>query len=91
MLNNRPQGNLPSNTEVNPKEQVQAITLRSGKQTEQPRPPQAVVQKKEMGAQSDSERDTEDQQKSEQSPPVVIEQPVRVPYPQRLRKTTLDK
>ncbi|XP_062113074.1 uncharacterized protein LOC133824222 [Humulus lupulus] len=31
MLNNRQQGNFPSNTEINPKEQVQAITLRSGK------------------------------------------------------------
>ena len=56
---------MPSNTEVNRKEQVQAITLRSGKQTEQPRPPQAVVQNKEMGEQSDSERVTEDRQQSE--------------------------
>ncbi|XP_062118324.1 uncharacterized protein LOC133831937 [Humulus lupulus] len=31
MLNNRPQGNLPSNTVVNPKENYQAISLRSGK------------------------------------------------------------
>ncbi|XP_062100739.1 uncharacterized protein LOC133806660 [Humulus lupulus] len=29
MLNNRPQGNFPSNTKVNPKEQCQAITLKS--------------------------------------------------------------
>jgi len=31
LLSNRPQGLLPSNTEVNPKEHVKAITLRSGK------------------------------------------------------------
>ncbi|XP_062086290.1 uncharacterized protein LOC133792404 [Humulus lupulus] len=33
---NRPQGNLPSNTEVNPKEQCNAISLRSGKKLEEP-------------------------------------------------------
>ncbi|XP_062080828.1 uncharacterized protein LOC133785625 [Humulus lupulus] len=77
MLNNRPHGNFPSNIEVNPKEQVQAITLRSGKQTEHPRSPQAVVQDGEMGEQSDPEKVTEDHQLSEKSPPVVNEQPVR--------------
>ncbi|XP_071939775.1 uncharacterized protein [Coffea arabica] len=35
-LNNRNQGELPSKTEVNPKEHVKAITLRSGKQLEDP-------------------------------------------------------
>lgn len=35
-LNNRPQGNLPSHTEANPKdkEQCKAITLRSGKEVQ---------------------------------------------------------
>ncbi|XP_062075372.1 uncharacterized protein LOC133779425 [Humulus lupulus] len=68
MLNNRPQGNLPSNTEVNPKEQCQAITLRSV----------------EQGVNVDHKR-------TEKIPPVVVDQPARVPYPQRLRETTLDK
>ncbi|XP_062119046.1 uncharacterized protein LOC133832755 [Humulus lupulus] len=36
MLNTRPEGNFPSNTVVNPKEQCQAITLRSGKEIEGP-------------------------------------------------------
>ena len=31
LLSNRPQGSLPSNTEVNPKEHIKAITLRNGK------------------------------------------------------------
>ena len=31
LLSNRPQGLLPSTTEVNPKEHVKTITLRSGK------------------------------------------------------------
>ena len=33
-LAERPQGSLPSNTETNPREQVKAITLRSGKEVE---------------------------------------------------------
>ncbi|XP_062085233.1 uncharacterized protein LOC133791325 [Humulus lupulus] len=36
MLQIRPQGNFPSNTEVNPKEQCNAISLRSGKKLEEP-------------------------------------------------------
>jgi hypothetical protein len=35
MLTGRQQGNLPSTTEINPKEQCKAITLRSGKEVEQ--------------------------------------------------------
>ncbi|XP_027368323.1 uncharacterized protein LOC113874285 [Abrus precatorius] len=31
LLSERPQGSLPSNTETNPKEQVKAVTLRSGR------------------------------------------------------------
>ncbi|XP_062114339.1 uncharacterized protein LOC133825404 [Humulus lupulus] len=36
MLQSKPQGNFPSNTEVNPKEQCNAISLRSGKKLEEP-------------------------------------------------------
>ena len=32
--NTRPAGTLPSKTEINPREQCQAITLRSGKEIE---------------------------------------------------------
>ncbi|GAV66113.1 hypothetical protein CFOL_v3_09623 [Cephalotus follicularis] len=32
LLSGRPQGTLPTNTDINPKEQVKEITLRSGKQ-----------------------------------------------------------
>ena len=38
MANNlfrRPQGGLPSNTEKNPREEVNAVTLRSGKELEE--------------------------------------------------------
>ncbi|XP_062074984.1 uncharacterized protein LOC133778991 [Humulus lupulus] len=36
MFNNRPQGTFPSNTIMNPKEQCNAISLRSGKELEEP-------------------------------------------------------
>ncbi|XP_062114284.1 uncharacterized protein LOC133825341 [Humulus lupulus] len=54
MLNNRPQGNLPRNTEVYPKEQVQEITLRSGKHIEQSSVQQSVVQNEGLGEKSDT-------------------------------------
>jgi len=37
-LAERPQGSLPSNTETNPREQMKAITLRSGKEVERDLP-----------------------------------------------------
>ncbi|XP_062119042.1 uncharacterized protein LOC133832752 [Humulus lupulus] len=93
MLNNRPQGNFPSNTVVNPKENCQAISLRNGKQVEQPSVQKSVVQNEELGEKSDTNAKgvTEDHQGSNKCPPFVDDQPVRVPYPQRLIKTTLDK
>ena len=36
IISERPQGSLPSNTETNPREQVNAITLRSGTKLEEP-------------------------------------------------------
>ncbi|XP_062100069.1 uncharacterized protein LOC133805939 [Humulus lupulus] len=77
MLNNRPQGNLPSNTVANPKEQCQAITLRSGKEYEvEPQAEQKV---------------TEDLASHEKTQLVSNDPDVRISYPQRLQKTTLDK
>ncbi|XP_071905823.1 uncharacterized protein [Coffea arabica] len=56
-LNNRNQGELPSKTEVNPKEQVQAITLRSGRQLEDP--PVVEVEKDENEKQEEKQRNQE--------------------------------
>ncbi|XP_071925471.1 uncharacterized protein [Coffea arabica] len=56
-LNNRNQGELPSKTEVNPKEQVKAITLRSGKQLEDP--PVMEVEKDENEKQEEKQRNQE--------------------------------
>ncbi|XP_071924778.1 uncharacterized protein [Coffea arabica] len=56
-LNNRNQGELPSKTEVNPKEHVKAITLRSGKQLEDP--PVVEVEKDENEKQEEKHRNQE--------------------------------
>ncbi|XP_062089686.1 uncharacterized protein LOC133796225 [Humulus lupulus] len=65
MLNNRPQGNFPSNTVVNPKENCQAISLRNGKKVEKPSVQKSVVQNEELGEKSNTneKRVTEDHQK----------------------------
>ena len=44
-LSRRPQGGLPSNTEKNPREEVNAVTLRSGKELEVEKEPRKVVDK----------------------------------------------
>ncbi|XP_062100913.1 uncharacterized protein LOC133806843 [Humulus lupulus] len=78
---------------VNPKENYQAISLRNGKQVEQPSVQKSVVQNEELGEKSDTNVKgvTEDHQGSNKCPPFVDDQPVRVPYSQTLRKTTLDE
>ncbi|XP_062118890.1 uncharacterized protein LOC133832582 [Humulus lupulus] len=94
MLNNRPQGNLPGNTVVNPKEQCQAITLRSGKQVDQSVSQSSTEKSEEVGETSNSKKKgvTEDHHVTERAPPVAIADPkVRIPYPQRLQKNSLDK
>ncbi|XP_062086338.1 uncharacterized protein LOC133792446 [Humulus lupulus] len=79
---------------VNPKEQCQAITLRSGKQVEQYVPHSSVKKNEELGetSSSKSEKFIEDRFTTEKAiPVVVVDPPVRIPYPQRLRKISLDK
>ncbi|XP_062102905.1 uncharacterized protein LOC133813888 [Humulus lupulus] len=74
------QGNLPSNTVVNPKENCQAISLRNGKQVEQPSIQKSVVQNEELGEKSDKNANgvTEDHQGSNKCPPFVDNQPVQL-------------
>ncbi|KAL5574228.1 hypothetical protein UlMin_023825 [Ulmus minor] len=85
LLTERGQGALPSNTERNPKEEVKAITLRSGKELEK---------SKEASKQA-IEEDTS--VSKNQPATVTIEQPLpkpssnAVPFPQRLKKQNLDK
>ncbi|GKF37460.1 hypothetical protein Tco_0114218, partial [Tanacetum coccineum] len=43
MLHERPQGDLPSNTEPNPREQVNSIMTRSVLITAEPSPPSPIL------------------------------------------------
>ncbi|XP_062112902.1 uncharacterized protein LOC133824056 [Humulus lupulus] len=90
LMSNRAQGNLPSSTEVNPKEQCNAISLRSGKKLEEPskKPiqlPKVVDEKKGKII----EEVNENFEKKE--PKTSIEHHIKIPYPQRFQKKTLDK
>ncbi|XP_062112692.1 uncharacterized protein LOC133823859 [Humulus lupulus] len=84
MLNTRPQGNLPSNIVVNPKEQCQAITLRSGKEIEGP----SLKGTKKKAEEEEScekvephveEKVTEGLATKEKIQPVVVDSNVKIP------------
>ena len=88
MLTERQQGNLPSTTEVNPKEQCKAINLRSEKELE--------------SSSEGNKLEEEDEEKQRTRPPSMEDpsprQPIpphdpapRIPFPQRLKKNKLDK
>ncbi|KAL9416753.1 hypothetical protein AB3S75_039861 [Citrus x aurantiifolia] len=91
LLSSRQHGSLPSNTKTNPKEQVNAIILRSGKQLDEPRKEAKKV----------DEEQTEDTTKVSKATSSEIPQPklatlvkAYVPpihFPQRLRKNNIDK
>ncbi|XP_062103405.1 uncharacterized protein LOC133814464 [Humulus lupulus] len=100
LMANRAQGNLPSTTEVNPKENCKAITLRSGKNYVGPSEKQPV---EEVGQDQQAQAPTQKEKKhsekkategiptKEASPPISIEHHIKIPYPQRLRKNNMDK
>ncbi|KAG9450567.1 hypothetical protein H6P81_010532 [Aristolochia fimbriata] len=52
----RPKGALPSNSEVNPKEQVKVITLRSGKTLEEPQPKEQPAIEEEQNQKIEEEQ-----------------------------------
>ncbi|XP_062103160.1 uncharacterized protein LOC133814181 [Humulus lupulus] len=98
LMANRAQGNLPSTTEFNPKEECQAITLRSGKKYEEPSVEQSDEDKvRDQQAQGTVEKKqgekkvTEYLPTKEATPQVSIDHHIKIPYPQRLRKNNLDK
>src|SRR3954464_6294767 len=57
ILSNRTQGTFPSDTEKNPKEQVNAVTLRSGKQLQEPQP--KVTEKRSEGSHAETIKEKE--------------------------------
>ncbi|OMO68078.1 Aspartic peptidase [Corchorus capsularis] len=88
------QGKLPSNTEVNPKEGVMAITLRSGKILEPTTPKEGAVRKSPKGGNEDEVVEVPHpnpvqigvEENKLSSPPKVQTYVPPIPYPQRLRK-----
>src|SRR5262249_15552672 len=81
MIAERPLGSLPSNTEPNPREQVNAITLRSGKELQA-----SIPKEKENDQQSGSGGVEFEQPESAKNPQQLIlkEYKPRIPYPARL-------
>nr|GEY15794.1 hypothetical protein [Tanacetum cinerariifolium] len=86
MLHERPQGALPSNTEPNPRKQVNLIMTRSGLITAEPSPPSPIL----PTPQEEGENELETLMDEEDSMPNP-HQP-KIPYPSRLdKKKLLDK
>jgi len=87
MLMGRQQGNLPSTTEINPKEQCKAITLISGKEVEQTAGNKsASKEEKEQVA-----KPFQNMKQSDPMPEPMQEIMQRIPFPQLLKKNKLDK
>ncbi|XP_027337191.1 uncharacterized protein LOC113850866 [Abrus precatorius] len=83
LLLERPQGSLPSNTETNPREQVNAITLRSGR---------TLQEKGKQETKKDAvEEEDKCQEETVEKPPVVKEFIPPLPYPARLKKDKDDE
>ncbi|XP_073046163.1 uncharacterized protein [Primulina eburnea] len=77
-------GQFPSNTEVNPKEQCKAVTMRSGKDLEVHSPKERVY----------SEKTVEESEPEGSTAEIKVELPPAykptLPYPQRFKKKNLD-
>src|SRR5436190_11685404 len=87
MLSQRQPGHFPSDTERNPKEQVNMISLRSGRQLEE-RSPEVVMKEKE------DEEVPENNEDSIEKPSMIAKhdfKETQVPFSSRLRKQTEDK
>ncbi|KAM6548261.1 hypothetical protein CsatB_019937 [Cannabis sativa] len=92
---NQAQGNSASTSEAKGKEQCKAISLRSGKNYDGPdvvQPFNEEVKDQSAPTPTSIEKKTTDSPAPpQQSPPISIDHHVKIPYPQRLRKTNLDK
>ena len=86
--NARPQGALPSNTEVNPKEQCHAISLRSGKKLKEREVSEDAAPRPQETEETAVEKVFE---KVATEPTPETPPPLRVPFPQRLKHGKLEK
>ena len=88
ILANRGPGTLPSNTEKNPREHVKAVSLRSGRELEEPRVQQKEPEEEEI---NDEKRDEENTDKTLAKIPTVVPYKPRLPFPQRQHQQKTDK
>ncbi|XP_071906830.1 uncharacterized protein [Coffea arabica] len=99
VVNNRNQEDLPSKTEINPREHVNTITLRSGKEVSEPLVIESVrehgsrenKQSSELGEDS---KKIKEKDKVEENKPQIVETtaiPPPVPFSQRLKLSRSDK
>ena len=99
LLTNRAPGALPSDTEKNPREQANAITLRSGTKYDEPRMKEAEAQEKEKDVDPQKEGDAEDEEAERAKEKARVDQRVkeyqkrydRIPFPGRLKKQMEEK
>ena len=100
-LATRNQGALLSNTEKNSKEQVKAITLRSGTEIQTSKATIEYEEKKNEGEKEQDDEKVETPKELEvkeenkekvkpKAPPIQLYEPL-VPYPQRLKKREYDQ
>ncbi|XP_075473883.1 uncharacterized protein LOC142504930 [Primulina tabacum] len=90
-LKDQNRGKFPSNTEVNPREQCKAVTLRSGKEIGIPEPAEENVES--LVERDDEKGVSVENDKVEEPEKVLKQQPlpkVNLPYPQRFKKKGLD-
>ncbi|KAH9744682.1 hypothetical protein KPL70_003808 [Citrus sinensis] len=91
LLSSRQQGSLPSNTEMNPREQVNATVRRSGKQLDEPRKEAKKVDEEQVEDTTKVSKATSSEiAQPKPATPIKAYVP-RIPFPQRLRKNYIDK
>ncbi|KAG9444603.1 hypothetical protein H6P81_015943 [Aristolochia fimbriata] len=94
----RPRGALPSNSEVNPKEQVKAITLRSGKTLEKLQPKEQPDMEEEKNPKGGEEQEREKvspsasprKKKGKDALPITDIDIRHLPYPSRAQTDILE-
>ncbi|KAG9458114.1 hypothetical protein H6P81_002622 [Aristolochia fimbriata] len=94
----RPRGALPSNSEVNPKEQVKAITLRSGKTLEELQPEKQPAMEEEKNQEGEEEQERKKvsplasprKKKGKDALPITDIDIRHLPYPSRAKTDILE-
>src|SRR3954462_1825342 len=97
LLANRPQGALPSDTEKNPREQANPITLRSGTKYDETRMKETEAPIKEVDQQKEGDDKDEEAERAKEK--ARVDQQVkeyqkkydRIPFPGRLKKQMEEK